>query len=570
MRSWRKEITALLISTFLVVLGFLLGMVSYFNSELTEQLLQKNRSDLAYWTNVTEYRLNSIHNNVHEILLTIYNNATIASGSQALSFEVSKKCQELMEDQLTINPDADCYFVMDSDTGKLLFSSVSRIGGVHVSGLKEYVRDIDYSLAGGINDKSWSVCTIGSSTYFLKLTRMGKYMAGSLCRADTFNTIGNITVFGSDSAVILLSDGSQIYGGGNPRWVGELLFDEKGGPYLESDHLVVMEEFPLLNCSAVFIAPKVLSLETSSGEMVVKILIAIAIFFSLFALITLTIFRRVIAPTRELLKAQEQIGAGNIEYRITTKSGSSEFDTLFKSFNGMANQIKNLRIETYDRLLREQEAKFQMVRAQIKPHFYLNVITVISNMTYQNRLEDIRTYVHALAKHIRYMLNVQSSFISVSEELTHIENYLKIQELRFPGSVSASIDCADEVRNIQIPFLVLFTVVENSFKHALNLYKPMELRITCEPYSESGFDGYRLSVEDNGDGFSERVLSTFLNAAPDAHMPTKDHLGLSNINYTLRYVYKRNDLLRLSNTAQGARTEILIPTEVMGDETPYL
>lgn len=570
MRSWRKEVTALLILILLVCLVFLFRIISYFNSELTQQLLQKDQSDLAYWTNVTEYRLNSIHNNIHEVLLTIYTNSSIASGSQALSIEVSKKCQELMEDQLTINSDADCYFVMDSDTGKLLFVAASRIGSVYVSKLKEYVRGIDCADAKGINDKSWSVCTIGPSTYFLKLTRMGKYTAGSLCSASTFSTIGNVNVLGPDSAIILLSGDRQLYAGGNPSWVGGLLFDKKGCPYLESNHLAVMAEFPLLDCRAVLVTPKASGIELSNGGVTIELVAAIAIFFLLFALVTLTIFRKVIVPTREMLKAQEQLGAGNIEYRITTKSGSSEFDVLFRSFNGMANQIKNLRIETYDRLLREQEAKFQMVRAQIKPHFYLNAITVISNMTYQNRLEDIRIYVQALAKHIRYMLNVQSSFISVAEELTHIENYLKIQELRFPGSVSAAIVCADEVRNIQIPFLVLFTVVENSFKHALNLYKPMKLRITCEKYSESGFDGYRLSVEDNGDGFSEQVLETFLNTTPDAPVPTKDHLGLSNIKYTLRYVYRRNDLLRLSNIDQGARTEILIPMEVAGDETPYL
>ena len=38
-----------------------------------------------------------------------------------------------------------------------------------------------------------------------------------------------------------------------------------------------------------------------------------------------------------------------------------------------------------------------MVRAQIKPHFYLNSVTVLHNMTYQNRLEDIRSYIQALA-----------------------------------------------------------------------------------------------------------------------------------------------------------------------------
>ena len=58
----------------------------------------------------------------------------------------------------------------------------------------------------------------------------------------------------------------------------------------------------------------------------------------------------------------------------------------------MADQIQNLRIESYDRLLKIRENQLQMVRAQIKPHFFLNAITTVYNMTYQNRPEDTRRF----------------------------------------------------------------------------------------------------------------------------------------------------------------------------------
>ena len=187
-------------------------------------------------------------------------------------------------------------------------------------------------------------------------------------------------------------------------------------------------------------------------------------------------------------------------------------------------------------------------------------------MTYQNRLEDIRSYIQALARYIRYMLNIQSPMIAISAELTHIENYIKMQDLRFPESVKASYHCDKAISETEIPFLMLFTVVENSFKHAMNLYSTMELNIICEPYSEDGFSGIRLIVEDNGDGYTPEVLEQFSGPVPE-DLPAKDHLGLSNVQYTLRYVYRRSGLLRLSNLEHGARTEILIPAEVKQIET---
>ena len=43
---------------------------------------------------------------------------------------------------------------------------------------------------------------------------------------------------------------------------------------------------------------------------------------------------------------------------------------------------------------------------------------------------------------------------------------------------------------------------------------------------------------------------------------TKEHLGLSNVRYTLHLVYRRGDLLRISNRETGgAHVEIWIPDE---------
>ena len=95
--------------------------------------------------------------------------------------------------------------------------------------------------------------------------------------------------------------------------------------------------------------------------------------------------KKVLKPTNLLLVAQDELGSGNIDFRLTAEAGSSEFETLFSSFNNMADQIQNLRIESYDRLLKIRENQLQMVRAQIKPHFFLNAITTVYNMTYQNR-----------------------------------------------------------------------------------------------------------------------------------------------------------------------------------------
>ena len=99
--------------------------------------------------------------------------------------------------------------------------------------------------------------------------------------------------------------------------------------------------------------------------------------------------------------------------------------------------------------------------------------------------------------------------------------------------------------------------VENSIKHAMTLYEALEIRVRCFRLQTEDFQGLCLIEEDSGEGFREDVIRQIL--AGDAVF-TKEHLGLTNVRYTLHLAYCRNDLLRISNREEGgARVEIRIP-----------
>ena len=227
----------------------------------------------------------------------------------------------------------------------------------------------------------------------------------------------------------------------------------------------------------------------------------------------------------------------------------------------MIAQIKMLKIESYDQQIAKQQDELSMLRAQIRPHFYINAVTTISNMTYDDRNADIRRYVSALTKYMRYMLSLKSDYVTVSDELRHIENYIEMQKIKMPDSVDAHIQCDDAVSQFRVPYLIIFTVVENTFKHAADLYKTLLLRIQCEYVLEENFQGCKITVSDNGKGFSPEVIAHY---SEDQELPAlKDHFGLTNIIRTLQLTYRRHDLLTLYNASEGgAVVEIRIPEEV--------
>ena len=278
--------------------------------------------------------------------------------------------------------------------------------------------------------------------------------------------------------------------------------------------------------------------------------------------------RRITAPVNKLIEANRQLAEGNLDYRMDpSEAGSSEFEGLYNSFNNMSEKLENLTIESYDLKLKREQNRLKMLRAQMHPHTFLNAISTVSNMTYTSTPEKIREYISAFARFTRYMLNKANDWTTVAEEIHHIQTYVTMQKIRFPDSIEITFDCPVEVQQVRIPYLILFSLVENSFKHAMTLVNTMYITIKGEKYEEEGFTGIRLIEEDNGNGFSDEAIAK-LEDPEHNELFTKEHLGLTNVRYSLNIIYKRDDLLRLSNKPEGgAHIELLIPEEEKIDET---
>lgn len=567
MRSWQKTVSFLLITILAVSAFFLVWTNASYHKRLKNEISLFNNQSVDLWINSTTQRLNTIHEHISDIMITIYSNTSTQRGGARIPFPVVQKIQTSMENKTTIGQDNTTYFVLDQDSDWFIFRSPQGVGNQEVIRLKKYTRSNDMSqFRTSIYDKSWFTIHIGQNVYFVKVIELGRYLAGALCPYSSFDLMQSYQLLGEESNLYFVTDHQVMRPGlsasPTPLSSEQFLANTKGEGFLQKampdQHTALVFEYG---------KTRILS-QTGFSAFLLLLLVSLGALLLFFILIYF-ISKRITRPTKELLSAIHHIEEGDLDYRIQSDPGSQEFETMYHSFNSMADQIKHLRIETYEGQIVQQENKLRMLRAQIRPHFYLNALTTINNMTYQNRPEDIRTYLQALAKHIRYMLNIQTDFVVLEEELSQIRNYLEMQELRFPGSVELSMECPPELREVKIPYLILFTLVENTLKHALDLYKTTKIEIRCSRIDLPSFHGLSLTVKDNGQGFPEGVLESIAEASEkessEDPLPPKEHLGLSNIQYTLRLLYQRNDLLKISNAADGAIAEVWIPDSTKGE-----
>jgi len=564
-KSWWKRTVILLAAIFLAA-GLFFAWTSYnYSHQVRATIIEENSRSVQMWAKTIESRTSAMYEHVYELMIALYNNTELRADTPIMNAQTKIKIVDMMNDKLLVSHDTDAFFVFDTQNDFFLFSAKNSLAGMNVLALKEYTHLNALEQAVSFGNAQWKIITVNGTDYLFKSVKLGKYTVGAVSNCAYYNIEDSFSVLGEDvSCQMLISD--TYYNFRKESQISEKVRESELKEGYHHGVVTVTAKLPTLNATAVLaVRPE----SFTGGSWLSTALVIDSAVCVLLVLLLLFILRRDVAkPTSALILANKELASGNTQFRLDKSSaGSEEFEELYESFNNMAEQIVRLRIEAYDMKLEEEQNKLTMLRAQIKPHSFLNAVTTISNMTYINEPEEIRAYISAFAKFMRYMLKVASPWTTVEEEIDHIRNYLKMQETRFPGSINCTVECDPTVVHCNIPFLMLFTLVENSIKHAMTLYETMELTLRCERFETGDFKGVRLIEEDNGEGFSDEAMAELLNDDPNSIF-AKEHLGMSNVRYTLNLIYNRSDLLHISNReCGGAHIEIWIPDEEEKHET---
>ena len=272
--------------------------------------------------------------------------------------------------------------------------------------------------------------------------------------------------------------------------------------------------------------------------------------------VVLCISHWVLTPVKELTQGIEEIASGNIEHRLQNPSGTSlEFEKIETEFNHMMDQLKDMQIQIYQQELEQNETKLRYLSQQIQPHFILNSLNTL--YTYSNRdVEATRKIIRLLSQYYRYVVNIESRYVNLGQELDHIENFLKLQKIRFPRKLDYEILCEDGIDIVPIPPFLLESFIGNSLKYGQDEQEKIMIRVQAvqvEPFV------IRISVQDQGEGFSPEILE----AIEEYHKThVKNELlgtGIYNCIERLNLIYQDRAQIRCYNALpHGAVVEITI------------
>ncbi len=249
-----------------------------------------------------------------------------------------------------------------------------------------------------------------------------------------------------------------------------------------------------------------------------------------------------------------------------TDSKMQELNQINDQFKNLIHEITRLRINVYEAELEQNKFLIHFLQQQIKPHFYLNCLTTIDSMVSLGDIDAAGKMLQFTSRYFRYLFQADKDFVPLLSELSHVEDYLNIQNMRLSEAIEYNVSVDNKYLQIQIPPLILITFAENIVKHADPAEGPLKINISCSekaPQSQTAeetaiFKGescFEIRISDNGQGFSEEVLEKVQRG--EELMSQGEHIGITNCERRLNLLYDSRYSLKLSNGEKGGAVVIL-------------
>ncbi|MEK8126624.1 sensor histidine kinase [Paenibacillus filicis] len=207
-------------------------------------------------------------------------------------------------------------------------------------------------------------------------------------------------------------------------------------------------------------------------------------------------------PLKQLLKSMRELQAGDFRQSVEIEL-RDEIGQLGRGYNIMVERIRELIQDVYESELSEKEARLRMLQSQINPHFLYNTLNSIAWMSYREGADKTADMIQRLSVFFRFNLSQGADIITIEKELTIVENYLFLSQIRFGDKLTYAIEVEPHLTQMRIPKLLLQPLVENAVVHGIEQMEGQGF-IHLFVYESEG--QLVLEVTDNGMGIPAEKL----------------------------------------------------------------
>ncbi len=309
---------------------------------------------------------------------------------------------------------------------------------------------------------------------------------------------------------------------------------------------------------------------TLSALEVFSMLILIAVLISELVF-TLFLTRSLTAPLETLSREANEISAGNFNVPAIPVTGNDEVSVVSTAFNEMVSSIRGYIVQLktsmeHENELRENEllmdaelkdAELKYLQAQINPHFLFNTLNAGAQLALLEQADTTYRYLQNVASFFRSKTNREKQVTTLADEISLVDNYIYIINVRFSGSIAYEKMIDDDLTNVSMPSMILQPIVENAINHGFrDLTRPKKVILSVYGLGNST----AISIRDNGHGMTQEQIRQILtgNVPVRAKGDETNGVGIGNVVNRLQLFYNTEDVIDITSAGPEEGTEVIL------------
>lgn len=257
-----------------------------------------------------------------------------------------------------------------------------------------------------------------------------------------------------------------------------------------------------------------------------------------------------IEDVEHITEIMEQAGRGELDGRIEIDS-ENEIGKIADIINQMMDNLQDYIGREYLMVIENQKAEYRALQSQINPHFLYNTLNGFVALNRMGEKKLLEKSIVSLSKLFRYTCKGEE-IADIQSEFQFLEEYLKLQKLKYEDRLEYMIWMDDVCKNNAIPKLLLQPVVENSIVHGMvNMERPMLIKASAIQQEVEGIGAVMvINIHDNGCGYDIQ-----------GKQDENTHIGVKNVQKRAELFCKNVIVQMTSEKGKGTKTTFVFPQE---------
>lgn len=240
-------------------------------------------------------------------------------------------------------------------------------------------------------------------------------------------------------------------------------------------------------------------------------------------------------PVKLLQIRMERIKEGDFS-RDPSTEWEHELGDIGKTINDLSENVLSLMNQRIEDEKQKKDYEYRMLQSQINPHFLYNTLNSIKWMATIQNAPGIAEMTTSLSHLLKDISKGTTNLITIEHELSLIKDYFTIQQYRYGGTITLTIDIQNEaLLQCEILKFTLQPLVENAIFHGIEP-KGTVGNILIRIYQDESSD-IHIDVTDDGVGIEPEVAACLLEKEAPASSSFFREIGVSNVHKRLQYEF---------------------------------